>query len=123
MPLELIEKQMNRMKLSEFQHKSLAEGRWQTLSLAEQLGNIGGEVNRAIRSRGDQKRFDNAVTRALELFDLTIGDPRWRKRLKEITRAREFFCDAIYGEGIYGTSLEDLNRYFLYFAYAARAKR
>ena len=35
---------------SGFQHQSLAEGRWFTLSLAEQLANIGSEVSRAIRS-------------------------------------------------------------------------
>ena len=106
-----------------FQHASLAAGRWSTFSLVEQLGNIGSEVSRAIRSRGDEKRVEGAVSRALELFDLTISDPRWQKRLKEITRARELFCDAAYGGGQYGTSLEDLDRYFYYFAFAARSKR
>lgn len=106
-----------------FQHQSLAEGRWFQLSLLEQLGNIGSEVSRAIRARGDEKRFESAVFRALELFDLTIRDPRWRKRLKEITRSREVFCDAVYGGKEYGTSLEDLDVYFTQFAYAARLNR
>lgn len=104
-----------------FQHQSLAAGRWFSFSLAEQLGNIGSEVNRAIRARGDEKRFDSAILRALELFDLTLSDPRWRTRLKEIARARELFCDAAYGFFEYNTSLEDLNKYFLYFALASRA--
>lgn len=108
---------------SRFQHQLLAEGGWSRLSLAEQLGNIGSEVGRVIRARGDSQRFENAVMRALELFDLTINDPRWRKRLKEITRARELFCAAISGQNEYKTSLEDLDRYFYYFAYAARAHR
>lgn len=108
---------------TKFQHESLAAGRWYHFSLAEQLGNIGSEVSRAIRARGDEKRFEGAVTRALELFDLTISDPRWRYRLKELTRAREVFCDAILGSKEYGTSLEDLDRYFYYFAFAARANR
>jgi hypothetical protein len=108
---------------SQFQHQSLAAGRWTSFSLAEQLGNIGSEVNRAIRARGDEKRFDGAITRALELFDLTLSDLRWRKRLKEIARAREIFCDAAYGTLEYNTSLEDLDKYFLYFALAARANR
>jgi hypothetical protein len=106
-----------------FQHQSLAEGRWFEFSLAEQLGNIGSEVSRAIRARADEKRFEGAIIRALELFDLTINDPRWHKRLKELTRARELFCDAAYGGLEYGTSLEDLDRYFTYFALAARSKR
>ncbi len=108
---------------TKFQHQSLAEGRWATFSLAEQLGNIGGEVSRAIRARGDQKRFDSAVERALELFDLTIADERWRKRLKELTRARELFCAAVFGSNEYATTLEDLDRYFYYFALSARLNK
>jgi hypothetical protein len=108
---------------AEFQHQSLSTGRWFEFTLAEQLGNIGSEVSRTIRARGDEKRFNSAVSRALELFDLTIGDPRWRKRLKELTRARELFCAAVLGSSEYGTSLEDLDRYFYYFAFAARSKR
>jgi hypothetical protein len=108
---------------TKFQHQSLASGKWSTLTLAEQLGNIGSEVSRAISARDDEKRFENCVIRALALFALTIQDPRWKKRLKELTRAREVFCDAVLGGTEYGTSLEDLNRYFYYFAYAARSKR
>ena len=107
----------------EFQHQSLAAGRWFTFSLAEQLANVGSEVNRAIRARGDEKRFDAAIFRGLELLDLTISDIRWRKRLKELTRVRELFCDAVFGGIEYGTSFEDLNKYFYYFAFAARANR
>lgn len=105
------------------QHQSLAAGRWFTLSLAEQLANIGSEVGRAVRARGDQTRFENAVFRGLELFDLTISDIRWRKRLKELTRVRELLCDAILGGTEYGTTLEDLDKYFYHFTYAARAHR
>ena len=103
-----------------FQHPSLAAGKWFDFSLAEQLGNIGSEVSRAIKARGDQKKFDAAVSRALELFYLTISDPRWRKRLKELTRARELLCEAVFGNNEYGT-LEDLDRYFSQFACAARS--
>lgn len=106
-----------------FQHQSLADGRWHTLSLAEQLGNIGSEVNRAIQARGNPSRFNHAVERGLELFDLTLSDPRWQKRLKEIARARELFCGAAYGTSEYNTTLEDLNTYFYYFALAARVRR
>jgi hypothetical protein len=109
--------------MTEFQHQSLAAGRWVTFSLAEQLGNIGSEVNRAIRARGNKNRFDNAVIRGLELFDLTLGDSRWRNRLREIARARELFCDATWGKLEYNTTLEDLNAYFDHFAKAARAHR
>lgn len=105
------------------QHKLLAEGGWQKLSLAEQLGNIGSEISRAMRWQGkDEKNFESAVDRALELFDLTLDDPRWKGRWQEIARAREVFCDIVFGKKEYHTSLSDLLRYFDQFAYAARLR-
>ena len=102
-------------------HSELASGRWFELTLMEQLGNIGSEVGRAARWRGrDEKLFMGAVERALELFDLTLADPRRRGRLKEICRAREVFCDTVFGANSYSTTLEDLDRYFTHFAVAAR---
>lgn len=104
-----------------FRHQNLAGGRWQKLSLAEQLGNIGSEVSRAARSqKTNGYDFENAVERALELFDLTIEDPRWKNRLREIERTKEVFCDALNGGKEYGSSIKDLVRYFDEFAYAAR---
>jgi len=104
-------------------HKSLAAGRWQKLSLAEQMGNIGSEVSRALRwERKDEKLFQNAVDKAMELFELTLADPRWKGRLREIARAKEVFCDAVLGGKEYQSSLKDLERYFFYFAVAARNK-
>lgn len=106
------------------QHSSLADGRWQTLTLFEQMGNIGSEVGRSMRARDkDAQTFQNAVARTLELIDLTIADPRHRKRLKEITRAREFFCDAISDNPHYDVTLSELDEYFLQFAVAARLRR
>lgn len=110
----------------QFQHDSLAAGRWFEFSLAEQLGNIGSEVHRAIRARDrkDEKRYDAAIVRTFELFYLTINDPRWRGApLKELTRTRECLCDAVLGGEEYGSTLEDLDRYLYYFAYAARRDR
>lgn len=102
-------------------HKELAGGRWFELSLAEQLGNIGSEVGRAFRAQGkDEEHFKNATGRALELFDLTLEDSRWRGRLREIARAREVFCDVITGGHEYKSTPEDLNKYFLQFAFEAR---
>ncbi len=106
-----------------FQHKELATGQWQKLSLVEQLGNIGSEILRVSRQEGkNEKIFWGAVERALELFDLTLDDPRWKGRRWEIARAREVFCDAVYGGKLYKSSLQDLTRYFDIFAFAARNK-
>jgi hypothetical protein len=100
-----------------------AADRWATLSLVEQMGNVGSEVQRAIRAHasGRPDRFESALARALELFDLTATDPRWRgHRCREILRAREEFCRLFFDPAVAPSSAAGLNRYFLAFAVAAR---
>lgn len=104
-------------------HTGLASGRWQQLSICEQLGNIGSDIARALRAReqGSKEREDAALDRALELFDLTISDPKNHgPRLRELCRAREVVCDFFFGENEYGSTPDSLDRYFLTFALAAR---
>lgn len=100
---------------------SHSQEKWQALTLAEQMGNIGSEVSRAASAAGkNETRFLAARDRALELFDLTLDDLRWRGRLFELARAREVFCDASLGGKEYGATLQDLQPYFDHFALAAR---
>lgn len=109
-----------------FVHQQMAAGRWFTLSLAEQLGNVGSEVERVLHrsQKGDSEYATKAADRALELIDLTSADPRWRgSRLKELRRLREVLVDRFYGNREYGGSDESLKNYFLYFALAARKNR
>jgi len=107
-------------------HRDLAGGRWASFSLAEQMGNIGSEVDRAFRarSRGDAARADAAFARALELFDLSGADDRWRgHRRREQRRARELFCATFLSDASDAAAADDaafLSRYFLQFAVAAR---
>ena len=102
-------------------HKQLSSGKWQKLSLMEQMANIGSEVSRAGKWYGkDKKFFWGAVERALELFDLTLTDLRWKNRLREIARIKELFCDAVLGGKEYNSSLKDIEQYFLHFALAIR---
>ncbi len=97
-------------------HKNLAEGKWHKMSLAEQLANIGSEVGRTAKWQNrDRKIFDGAVARALELFNLTLEDQRWKGRLLEIGRLKEFFCDGVLNGEEYGTTLSSLESYFLPF--------
>jgi hypothetical protein len=108
-------------------HKELAGGRWFEFSIFAQLGNVGSESERTARAfeRGDRDRFENAFERMLELLDLTVEDPKWRTtcRLRELLRLREEVCDVFHGNEIFGTSIETLKKYFLYFGIAARADR
>ncbi|MDX1660760.1 MAG: hypothetical protein R3326_03125 [Gemmatimonadota bacterium] len=104
-------------------HRSLADGRWTELSIVEQLAHVGSEVDRTIRAHraGREKRFDSALARALELFDLTAADERWRgARRREILRAREEFCRIFFAEDVPERSADGLSEYFLQFAVAAR---
>jgi len=105
------------------QHLLQASKSWSKFSLEEQMGNIGSEVSRAIRAKSDPEYYWGAITRALDLFYLTISDPRWKGRLKEIVRVKELFSAAALGSNEFKTTLEDLDRYFTYFALVARAKK
>ena len=107
-------------------HATLATGRWTTLTLAEQLANVGSEVERAITAWKARRtdRFDKALTRALELFDLTAGDERWHgHRRREILRSREEFCRLFFDEGSSAEAARSLSGYFLHFAMLARRQR
>ncbi len=107
-----------------YQHASLAEGRWFTMPLVEQLAHVGSEVGRMLRwKEKNPQNCEKAFCWALELLDLTIQDPRWKGRRKELTRAREFLCDAMLGDNLYGTNLGDLDRYFYHYALASRTGR
>lgn len=98
------------------------EERWKKFSLIEQMGNIGSEVGRAAKWQGkDDKAFWGAVTRALELFDMTLKDRRWGNRLVEIGRAKEVFADAVTGGKEYDSNLADLDKYFMQFALLAQS--
>jgi hypothetical protein len=100
--------------------------RWGRFTLSEQLANVGSEVERAIRSHqaGSHTRFDNALARALALFDLTAADDRWRgPKRREILRAREEFCRLFFDPGVPPDSAVGLTKYFLAFAVNARRAR
>ncbi len=111
--------------MNTFIHKGLTSDRWRKFSFLEQMGNIGSEVGRAnlARKKNNRSSFTGALDRALELIDLTLADERWKNqgKAKEIALARELLCNAATGDVRFGTSLEDLDRYFFSFALAARA--
>ena len=110
--------------MTDVQHRDLAAGRWWELSLAEQLGNIGSEISRASRwSHRNDQLSRGAFERALELFDLTLDDPRHRQseaRLREIARAREVVVDFFDGQNQYHSTAPSLQKYFDAYALAAR---
>ena len=107
-------------------HRELTAGRWHSLPLVEQMANVGSEVGRTIRAlaQGNAERATSAMTRALELFDLTAADPRWKgPARREVLRARELYCGLRYATTPPPGDAEFIERYFLQFAIAARRSR
>jgi hypothetical protein len=106
------------------QHRELAAGRWWSLSLAQQLGNVGSEISRAAGwSTRSPERAEAALYRALELIDLTLEDPRHRQsvaRLREIARLREVVVDLFAGPNQYGSTAASLQKHLDAYAVAAR---
>jgi hypothetical protein len=97
---------------------------WRRLSLAEQFGNVGSEISRAIRwSAKNPEHSQSALYRGLELFDMMLDDPKHRgsvARLREIARAREVVVDFFAGSNEYRSTGPSLQKYFDHFAVSAR---
>lgn len=107
------------------QHQELAAGRWHELSLLEQMAHIGSEVERTLKWQVKQhpEYATKACERALELFDLTLADPKHRHRLKELARARELWVDYCYGANQWGSTAQSWQAYFSPFTWAAQRHR
>ena len=109
-------------------HPDLAEGRWQTLSLVEQLANVGSEIERALNwsRKGRSDYSDKAFARGLELLGLTIVDPGNLGRpghLRELTRLREVLLDYFLGSNEFGSTEASWRSYFGAFGMAAALQR
>lgn len=105
-----------------YQHKNLAEGRWQTLSFFEQMANIGSEVERTIKwkEKANDEYSRMAFERTLELLDLTIGDEKNKSKLRELVRLREVLVDYFMFDNKYFSSDKSFQSYFYAFNFAAR---
>jgi len=99
--------------------------RWSEMNIFDQMGNIYSEVGRTFRAKQshDQERYDQALTRAIDLFDATSAAlvEQRSPKLKEVLRAKEEFLGACGSQNI--TDEQELDRYFMQFAVAARLTR
>jgi len=105
------------------QHTDLATGRWHTMTLCEQMGNIGSEVSRALswKQKGNMEQSWRACARALELFVLTQTDSRYSgEQGREIARSKEVFLDFFAGDNEYHSTDHTIQSYFDAFARVAR---
>lgn len=104
------------------QHQELKNGRWNQLSLVEQMAHVGSEVERALlaKEKNNSSRMNQAFERALELLDFSLEAANNRTRLKEIARTREVIADYFLDDNQFNSSSDFLRKYFLQFALAAR---
>ena len=101
-------------------HKDLTEEKWFAKSLAEQMANIGSEVERSIIWKNKNDSYKTlAFERALELIDMTRLDPKNSKRLRELGRVREVLVDWNF-DNEYGSTDKSWQNYFYAFNYLAR---
>lgn len=107
------------------EHAGLAAGRWEQLSLLEQMAHIGGEVERAFlwRSKNNAEYSKKAAERALELLDLSLAATRNLPRLKELTRTREALVDHLFGTNEFGSDETGWRKHFSHFTLAVRKDR
>jgi len=102
-------------------HTTLAAGRWQEQTLAEQLGNIGSEISRARSAdeRGNVERRNLSLERVLELVQLTIANESRQWRRLELENLYDVLS-AIRNNEVLGVSLSNIEEYCLPFAFLAR---
>lgn len=105
-----------------YQHKELASGKWKNMPLSAQMANIGSEINRALnwQKKGRPELSDKAVSRALELIDLSLDSVRPFSRIKEMARLREAVVDYFFGSNQFSSSEILWRKFFDHFNYAAR---
>lgn len=101
---------------------TIDRARWAKMNIFQQMGNIGAEVGRTIkaRRRGDDERFNGALTRSLDLFDATTEILAQEKspRLGEVLRSRDQFLALFFDNKF--TDADKIEKYFTEFAIAGR---
>ena len=101
--------------------------KWAKMSLLEQMGNISSEVGRAINAKKQHniENMDNAIIRALDLFDATTEGLVSVKsvRTKEVLRSKDQFLSVIYKKNTSIKELDSIDRYFTQYALAARLNK
>ena len=88
--------------------------KWFQMDIGEQMANIGGEVNRAIRwsAKGNEEKSRSFCNKAKILLQLSIDDPKNRNRRGELCNCIFELEDRFLGENYYQTSDSVLQKYY-----------
>ena len=88
---------------------------WFSLSLVQQMINIGNEVKRAVRFDQDETKKHMFLDKAIQYTDLTIQDPKNRKVVPELEIGKQALLDYD-GEHNLDITKEQLRDYYMHFA-------
>jgi hypothetical protein len=106
---------------------SINNDRWAKLDIFNQMGNIYSEVGRSIKTKdqSDTRNHDEAVARAIDLFNATLLVLAKQKspKAREVSRSKEQFLEIITNKKASPESIQSIDRYFMQFAVAARLKK
>lgn len=100
--------------------------RWAQMDILNQMGNIGSEVGRAIKAKSsrDDESFNDALARAVNLFDATAEVLVQQKspRVREVLLAKYQFLSLFFAKRRSEDPIS-LENYFMQFALAARMRQ
>lgn len=103
------------------------QSKWAALTIFEQMGNIYSEVGRSFNAKKHNNDYDRdqAMSRAIDLFDATTAVLIAKKspKSKEVLRAKEEYLGALISNDTTSLEIQNLDRYFMQFAIAARMNR
>lgn len=94
---------------------SVLNEQWFSLSLPEQMVNIGNEVKRAVKFDANTEKKNSFLDKALAYTDLTMQDPKNKKVLPELEISKEVLTD-YRGAHEIACSKEDIRKYYMNYA-------
>ncbi len=95
---------------------SAVKNKWFSLSLVEQMLNIGNEVKRAVRFDASRDKRDPFLDKAITYTDLTMEDPKNSRVIPELAISRELLEDYKNGT-LCACSKEQMTKYYGNFRY------
>lgn len=87
---------------------------WYSMPIGVQISNVGSEVHRAIqwKKKGDVQKMIGFCRKAIGFLEVMKTDPKNQHRKGELDGCIEELQDHFMGEDRYGTSEEQMIRYY-----------
>lgn len=84
---------------------------WNSLTLIEQMINIGNEVKRAVRCDSNRIQKNSFLSRAIQYTEYTINDPKNQNVIPELEIGKEVLLD-YRGDHKLNCTKEQINKYY-----------